>query len=127
MRKSIPLSLLLVPSLAFASGYSLPNVNPRDVAMSASAVAAQIDSAAAFANPAALARLSGPSAKIGLGAFTITETWNDTTSNATSDISRQYTPLPVASLSYSGKLPMLGDRRWGVGAAFSPFGGGIVK
>ncbi len=128
MRKSILLSLLLVPSLALASGYSLPNVNPRDVAMCASAVAAQVDSGAAFANPAALARLAGPSAKLGLGGFTIFETWNDPSGVAPdTDIERQYTPLPTASVSYSDKLPMLGDRRWGAGLAFSPFGGGIVK
>ncbi len=127
MRKTILLSLSLFPALALASGYSLPNVNPRDVAMSASAGAAQIDAGAVFATPAALARLSGPSAKLGLGAFTISETWNDTTSPTTTDISRQFTPLPVGYLSYSGKLPVLGERRWGIGAAFSPFGGGVVK
>ncbi len=127
MRKSILLSLTMFPALALASGYSLPNVNPRDVGLSASAGAAQIDAGAVFANPAALARLSGPSAKLGLGGFTIFETWNDPNGTATADIDRQYTPLPVAYLSYSGKLPVLGERRWGIGAAFVPFGGGIVK
>ena len=53
MRKLAALAVLL-PSLALASGYALPNTNPRDLGLSASAMAAQRDSGAAYALPAAL-------------------------------------------------------------------------
>src|SRR5512146_1689813 len=62
MRKTIRIALLAVlatPSLALASGFEVINVNPRDLALSSSGVAAQQDAAATFQNPAALSKLSG--------------------------------------------------------------------
>ena len=41
---------LLAPALALASGFEVINVNPRDLALSFSAVAAQQDAAATFSN-----------------------------------------------------------------------------
>ena len=52
-------TLLLAPALAWANGYDVPNVNSRDLALSGSAVAAQTEAAATYANPASLSRLSG--------------------------------------------------------------------
>jgi len=139
VRKTMLASLLLVPSLALASGYALPNSNPRDLSMCASAVAAQRDSGAAFALPAALGRLQGPSARLGGGVVNVFDDWTDPTPGATAppiggaaepgtaSLSLQYTPFPNVSVSYGGKLPMLGDRGWGVGVAVQPFGGAIVK
>ena len=49
----------LFPIASLANGYDVPNVNPRDLAMVSSGIAAQNDAAAAFANPAALAKLTG--------------------------------------------------------------------
>ncbi len=62
MRKTIRIALLAVlatPSLGLASGFEAIYVNPRDLALSSSAVAAQQDAAATFQNPAALSKLSG--------------------------------------------------------------------
>ncbi len=136
MRKSILLSLALVPSLALASGYSLPNVNPRDLSMSASAVAAQVDAGATFAMPAALARLAGPSARVGAGILNIGNEWKDTGAvlsgalpegASTSSIDLQFVPLPTVYASYSGRLAPIGNRAYGVGVSLDPFGGGAVK
>lgn len=128
MRKSLLITIALVPSLALASGYTLPNVNPRDLGVCASAVAAQTDAGAAFAMPAALARFSGPSVKLASGVLDMNETWKDPSGVAKdASIKFKFVPLPTAFVSYGGKLPMLGDRGWGVGAAFNTFGGGIVE
>lgn len=62
MRKTIRIALLAVlatPAAALASGFEVINVNPRDLALASSAVAAQEDAAATFQNPAALSKLSG--------------------------------------------------------------------
>jgi long-chain fatty acid transport protein len=116
------------PSLAVASGYSLPNTNPRDLGVSASAMAAQNDSGAAFALPAALARLEGPSAGIAVGTVTLSVDWKDPTGAAPStSIDRKFTPIGNVSVSYSGKLAALGDRGFGVGLGVQPFGGSVVS
>jgi long-chain fatty acid transport protein len=57
-RHALALSLLL-PAAALANGYDVPNVNPRDLALVSSDLASQVDAEAAFANPAALAKLRG--------------------------------------------------------------------
>lgn len=140
MRK-LAASLLLAPSLALASGYSLPNTNPRDLGVCASAVAAQRDSGAAFALPAALARLRGPYASLGGGAVTVLNEWTDTSPvpNATvarigdppeptkTSLDEQYTPFPNISFAYGGTLKAAGDRGWGAGISIQPFGGAILK
>lgn len=50
---------LAVPALSRANGYDVPNVNPRDLAMAGSGVAAQQDATATFQNPAALSKIDG--------------------------------------------------------------------
>jgi long-chain fatty acid transport protein len=148
VRKSILLSLLLAPSLALASGYSLPNTNPRDLGMSASAVAAQRDSGAAFALPAALARLRGPYVSVGGGIVNVFNEWTDPTPGATqppftalppstptpgpaepstAELDVQYTAIPNISIAYGGKADFLGGRGWGVGLGVQPFGGAILE
>ncbi len=126
MRKSIVASLLLAPSLALASGYALPNTNPRDLGLCASSVAAQRDSAAAFALPAALARLDGPSVGASFGGVHVFNTWTDTNGDKV-DMDQAYSPLGSLSVSYGGKLPMAGNRGWGAGISIQPFGGAIVS
>jgi long-chain fatty acid transport protein len=144
MRK-IFTALFLAPSLALASGYTLPNAHPRDLATCASGVAAQSDAAAAFGLPAALARVQGPSVRLGGGGVTVGVDWTDptpgateppysptltpalpsepgTTSNAT-----QITGFPTIAASYGGKIQAAGNRGWGVGLALQPFGGTIVE
>jgi long-chain fatty acid transport protein len=135
VRKTLLAALVSLPSLALASGYSLPNTNPRDLSLSASAVAAQRDSGAAFALPAALPRLDGLYVSIGAGVVTVGNTWTDPaptptplSSNATSvDMDTVYTPFPNVSIGYGGKMNLLGERRWGVGLGLQPFGGAVVQ
>jgi long-chain fatty acid transport protein len=131
--RKILLSVALFPSFALASGYALPNTNPRDLGLCASSVAAQRDSGAAFALPAALARLEGPSVRVGLGGVNVMSTWDDpaptptpVSSNATSVDMDKFTPFGSLSVAYGGKLAALGDRGWGVGLGIQPFGGAIV-
>lgn len=62
MRKTIRIAILAVlvtPVVTLASGFEAININPRDMGVSTSAVAAQQDAAATFSNPAALSKLSG--------------------------------------------------------------------
>ncbi len=63
--KHLLAAVLLVPALALANGYDVPNVNPRDLALVSSGLAAQVDAGAAYANPAAMARL-GPGLNLSL-------------------------------------------------------------
>ena len=128
MRKTILASLVLAPTLAAASGYSLPNTHPRDLAVCASGVAAQDDAAATFALPAALARLNGPSIRIGGGAVSVRADWTDPTPGATqppyvpnpappppvipgapepgkASLSTSWTYIPALAFAYGGKLP----------------------
>jgi long-chain fatty acid transport protein len=140
VRKTIA-SLLLAPSLALASGYSLPNTNPRDLGVCASAVAAQRDSGAAFALPAALSRLRGTYVQLGGGAVNVFNEWTDPSSTpnatqpllgapaepSTTDLDLQFTAIPNISVAYGGTLPFLGDRGWGAGVSLQPFGGAILE
>jgi long-chain fatty acid transport protein len=128
VRKTIVASLILAPSLALASGYSLPNTNPRDLGMCASTVAAQRDSGAAFGLPAALARLDGPSVRIAGGGVNVFNTWKDPAGAAPdTDMGNALALIGNVSIAYGGKLPMLGGRGWGVGFGIQPFGGAIVE
>ncbi|SRR6266540_506399 len=140
MRKSIVALILVAPSLAFASGYAVPNTAPRDLGLCASSVAAQRDAGAAFALPAALSRIQGPSVRGGAGIVNAFNDWKDPTPGATTarlgdppepgteSQDLQYTPFPNVAVSYGGKVPFLGaERGWGVGLSFQPFGGAIVK
>jgi long-chain fatty acid transport protein len=147
VRKTILAVTLAAPSLALASGYALPNPHPRDLGVCASGVAAQSDAAAAFALPAALARLSGPSVRIGGGGITVGADWTDPTPGATQppytftpapvpaspcepgteSLKTSLTGFPTLAVAYGGKLEAWGNRGWGVGLALEPFGGTIVK
>jgi long-chain fatty acid transport protein len=67
---------LALPATAFANGYDVPNVNPRDLALGSSFVAAQEDAAATYTNPAALARLDGLSLNLAGSILDNRTTWN---------------------------------------------------
>jgi long-subunit fatty acid transport protein len=145
VRKTILVLMAVTPSLALASGYALPNPHPRDLAVCASGVAAQSDAAAAFALPAALARIAGPSVRLGGGGVTVGSKWTDPTPGATAppyltpttpapppepgteNISREFTFFPTVAASWGGRLEALGNRGWGVGLAVEPFGGTVLK
>src|SRR5512133_2308287 len=78
MRKLIAL-MLLAPAVALANGYSLPNVNPRDLALADSAVAAQGDAAATFKNPSALSRVEGLQLSLAGSVLFLGQEWTATT------------------------------------------------
>jgi long-chain fatty acid transport protein len=100
MRAKILALALLAPAVALANGYDVPNVNPRDLALVSSGLAAQADAAAAYANPAAMARL-GPGLQLSLagsGLFLSTK-WNDTSGQLSpSSASTKFKPVPPVSL-----------------------------
>jgi long-chain fatty acid transport protein len=88
-----------------------------------------------MALPAALARIEGIDVRLGSSVINIFNTWTDPTPGRTvtpptepgkEDMKLQFTPIPLFSASYGGRLSLLGDRGWGVGVAFQPFGGARV-
>lgn len=117
----------LVPAAAFAGGYVVPNLNPRDLAMSGSAVAAQEDAAAAYANPAALAKLDGLNLSIGWSAIDFRSRWSDTNdvygASPVTMIPKAAFP-PVVYAAYG--LPLPNGMRLGVGGGLTIPGGGYV-
>jgi long-chain fatty acid transport protein len=77
MKKLIVRFLALsLPATVLANGYDVPNVNPRDLAVGSSFVAAQEDAGATYVNPAALARLDGLSLNLGGSILDNRTTWN---------------------------------------------------
>jgi long-chain fatty acid transport protein len=105
--KTLALLAVLLPAVAAANGYDVPNVNPRDLSMSGSGVAAQSDAEAAYANPAALSRL-GPGLQLSVaasGLFLSTD-WQDpsrTPAASSSTLDKPVTP-PSVFASYGFKL-----------------------
>ena len=100
MRIQILALALLVPAVALANGYDVPNVNPRDLAMVSSGLAAPADAGAAYSNPAAMARL-GPGLSLSLaGSVLILNTsWSDTTGTLSPPTaSTKFKPVPPVSL-----------------------------
>jgi long-chain fatty acid transport protein len=104
----IVLALLLLPAVALANGYDVPNVNPRDLAMVGSGVAIQNDAAAAYANPAAMSRLgSGLQLSLAGSALFLTTNWTDTSGKLSPGFaSTKFKPATPVSIfaSYGGKL-----------------------
>ncbi len=120
----IALVLAVAPAAALAGGDSIPNVNPRDLGLSGSAVAAQRDAAAVFANPAALARLpEGPQVALAISALDIAATWHAPVGPAESSTRFKLTPPGGAFAAYATTL---GGTPVGFGAGFAvPFGGSV--
>ncbi|MEI7703434.1 MAG: outer membrane protein transport protein [Deltaproteobacteria bacterium] len=124
MRKLL-LALLLVPAVASAGGYSIPNVVPRDLAMADSLVADQTSAGAVYRNPAALSRLSGLDLSLTVGIIGNGSTWTNTENYFPSPTSTNFKAVPVAALyaSWSGKIAGHG---YGVGLGLGVPGGGSV-
>lgn len=120
----LALVLALAPAAVLANGYSVPNVNPRDLGLAGSAVAAQRDAAAVYANPAALARLDEGLRLAGVAsALDIAATWNAPVGPA--DESTRLKLAPPAGLFASYGTTLRGNRV-GFGAGFNtPFGGNV--
>ena len=128
MRAAIPrIAALLAQSAALAGGYVVPSVNARDLSLAGSAVAAQDSAAAAFQNPAALARLAGLNVNAGLGLIDFRSTWTDSF-NVYDQGAVTMTPKgafpPALYAAYGLTLP--NAMRLGLGAGFTLPGGGYV-
>jgi len=124
MRKLL-LALLLCPAVAFAGGYSVPNVVARDLAMGDSLVADQTTAGAVYRNPAALSRLSGLDLTLNLSILGNGSTWTNTTTYFPSPVSTDFkAAFPLAFFaSWSGKISGHG---YGVGVGMNVPGGGNV-
>ncbi len=125
--KTILAVLLLLPALALANGYDVPNVAPRDMSMAGSANAAQTDAGAAYAMPAALARLPGLNLSLNGSALFLETEWTDITggSYGPSPARTKFKPVPPIAIFGSYGFEVAG-RRLAVGAGLNVPGGGNV-
>ncbi|HYD41795.1 MAG TPA: outer membrane protein transport protein [Anaeromyxobacter sp.] len=125
--KKLMLAVLLAPAVALASGYDVPNVNPRDLSMAGSAVAAQVDAVAAFQNPAALSRVQGVDVNVALSGLFLGTEWNGPSSGplAGQSESTKFSPVPPVSIFAAYGWELAG-RPFGVGVGFNVPGGGNV-
>ena len=73
--KTLVAVALLAPAVALANGYSLPNVNARDLGAAGALVAAQRDAAATWQNPAALSKLDGLDLSFSASLLVNSTTW----------------------------------------------------
>ncbi len=120
----LALAVALLPAAALANGYSVPNVNPRDLGLAGSAIAAQRDAAAVYANPAALARLEdGFQLVAAASALDIGQTWHAPNGPATANTELRLAPPGGAFVAYGTSIA---GTRTGFGAGFNvPFGGNM--
>ncbi|HEX3759223.1 MAG TPA: outer membrane protein transport protein [Kofleriaceae bacterium] len=123
MRKLIITATILVPTAAFAGGYLIPSMNPRDLALAGNAVADEAGPEATFLNTADLASQEGLA--IGVAGAPIARNhtdWSDPTlGNATAS---NNSTVPTLAVSYGEKLPF--DQAWGIGLSFGvPAGGNL--
>lgn len=118
---------LLAPALALANGYDVPNVNPRDLALIGSGVAAQGDAAATFANAGALSRLPGWNLSLAGSILMLSTTWDDTTGGTLTPgtASLKKKPVPPVSLFASYGFDLAGHGA-GVGVGLNVPAGGNV-
>jgi long-chain fatty acid transport protein len=127
MKKTLVALLAAAPAAALAGGYSVPNVNPRDLSMSGSLVAAQDTAAAAFANPAALARVQGLNLSLAISGIDFKSSWSDPANlglGAPVSGDTNIAIPPALYASWGARLP--NDMRYGVGVGFTvPFGGNV--
>jgi long-chain fatty acid transport protein len=117
--------LVAAPAVVLADGYIVPNVNPRDLAMAGSRVAAEDTAAAAYVNPSALATIPGLNLSLAGSIIDFASTWSDPLGSGLS--TRTETNLvtpPALFASWGAKLP--NDMRYGVGVGFNVPGGGNV-
>jgi long-chain fatty acid transport protein len=124
MRKLSILALLL-PAVSLANGYDVPNTSPRDLAMAGSVTAAQLDAAAAYANPAALSKVEGLNINGALGILDLRTRWSGEESLAGESARTRFKPAPPVSVfaAYGWKLL---DRNLGVGLGMNVPAGGNV-
>jgi long-chain fatty acid transport protein len=128
--KTLLVLAALVPTLALASGFEVINVNPRDLALASSAVAAQQDAAATFGNPAALSRLEGLNLSIAGSLLSLKTKWTAPGDGGASGLSgtstTKFAPTPpvAAYVAYGMKV---GERGLGFGFGVGTPGGGQMR
>jgi long-chain fatty acid transport protein len=121
---------LLAPAAALASGFEVINVNPRDLALASSTVAAQRDAAATNMNPAALSRLNGFNLSIAGSLLNLHTKWTAPDDGGASGLTGSAetdngpTPPVAAFVAYGTKLA---DRGFGVGFGVGTPGGGQMQ
>jgi len=128
MRSLTLLAALLLPAVSLANGYDVPNVAARDLSLSGSAVAAQVDAGATYAMPAGLARLSGLSLSINASMLVLDTEWTapDGSGLTPTPDSSNFAPVPPVGIFASYGFT-LGGNRAGVGFGLNTPGGGNVN
>jgi long-chain fatty acid transport protein len=127
MRKTLIAAVLFAPALTLASGYEVPNVNPRDLAMVSSTVAAQpAEAAATNVNPAALSKVEGLALSLAGSGLLLDTKWSAPAGSGLSgSANTDFHPVPPVALfaAYGTKL---GDRGVGLGFGMgNPAGGNM--
>jgi len=131
------LAALLAPALASASGFEVINVNPRDLGICASGVAAQRDAAATYQNPSALSKLDGLNLSLAGAMLSIHTEWTGDASRGpgTTDprgpapqgsAETKFAPTPPVGLFVAYGRQVAG-RGLGVGFGVAVPGGGQMK
>lgn len=125
MRKLVLFALLCSPLLARASGFEVINTNPRDLALSSSAVAAQEDAAAVYANPSALSKLEGLNLSLAGGMLSLGTTWTAPSGdpNLSGSEDTNFAPTTPVNL-YAAYGMKLAGRGLGIGLGMAVPGGG---
>lgn len=129
MRKTFLALVLATPALSLASGFEVLNTNPRDLALAASAVAAQQDAAAVYANPAALSRLDGLNLSLSGSFLTLQTKWTAPSDNpaVTGSAKTDFAPTtPIAAfVAYGTRLA--NGHGLGAGVGVGTPGGGEMN
>jgi long-chain fatty acid transport protein len=125
--KTLLAALLLLPALALANGYDVPNTAARDLAMAGSAVAAQTDAGATYAMPAALSRFQGLNLSLNASVLLLSTKWTDITGGAYSPGTSEtkFSPVPPVAMYGSYGFEKAG-RKFGLGFGINVPGGGNV-
>jgi long-chain fatty acid transport protein len=123
--KKLLLLAFLAPAAVLANGYDVPNVNPRDLALVGSAVAAQTDAAAAYANPSALSKVRGLDISAAVSGLFLGTDWNGSGALAGARESTESPPVPPVSI-FAAYGFELGGRNAGIGFGVNTPGGGNV-
>jgi long-chain fatty acid transport protein len=130
MRKTIRIALLAVlatPAVALASGFEVINVNPRDLALASSGVAAQQDAAATFQNPAALSKLSGLNLSVAGSLLSLHTKWSSAEgSGLTGTADTKFAPTTPFGLYVAYGTRLL-DRGLGLGFGVATPAGSQMK
>jgi long-chain fatty acid transport protein len=120
--KTLVAAALLLPALALANGYSVPNVSARDLGTTGALNAAQRDAGATWANPAALSKLDGLDLVLGGSFLDNQTTWKEAGQSSTT----KFAPAPPPAL-WAGYGTKIADHAVGFGAGMTITAGGNMR